>query len=103
MIRAELSVYNNKTNKWERKEITFLDVFQFEKILERNARGVKVISLTATDVEFLSTDDLNDFARKYNIHPVCLLCKHSCKSQYSFWSFQMPPDIFCEDFEEAHT
>ena len=35
-----------------------------------------------------------------NIHPVCFLCRKKCKQPYSFWSFQMPPETFCEDFEE---
>jgi len=37
-------------------------------------------------------------AAKMNVHPVCLLCKRPCKKHYSFWSFQMPPEEYCDRF-----
>ena len=40
-------------------------------------------------------------AARRNVHPVCLICKRRCKKPYSFWSFQMPPQEFCDKFEEA--
>jgi len=43
---------------------------------------------------------LNKKGKEKNIHPVCLICKKECKKPYSFWSFQMPPDVFCDEFEE---
>ena len=48
-----------------------------------------------------TVEDLLEVAFEKNIHPVCLLCKKPCKQEYSFWSFQMPPDMFCENFEEG--
>ena len=45
-------------------------------------------------------DELDAVARELNTHPVCLLCSKPCKKHYSFWSFQMPPQEFCGDFEE---
>jgi len=32
-------------------------------------------------------------------HPVCSCCKKSCKQPFSFWSWQLPPQEFCGDFE----
>ena len=49
----------------------------------------------------MDAEEHNAISVRENIHPVCLLCKKSCKQPYSFWSFQMPPEIFCEDFEEG--
>ena len=43
---------------------------------------------------------LNEIGLTKNIHPVCLLCNRQCKQPYSFWSFQMPPNIFCDEFIE---
>ena len=45
-------------------------------------------------------EDLNDLGRMFDIHPVCLLCTKPCKKHYGWWSFQMPPQEYCEDFEE---
>jgi len=42
-------------------------------------------------------------AEKKGIHPVCYLCRRDCKKPYSFWSFQMPPEIFCDKFSPTHT
>jgi len=43
---------------------------------------------------------LNEVAAQEDTHPVCLLCEKDCKRPYSFWSFQMPPWAFCEEFKE---
>lgn len=40
------------------------------------------------------------YCARRNIHPVCFLCRKKCKQPYSFWSFQMPPHIYCDKFEE---
>ena len=40
------------------------------------------------------------FAESRGIHPVCLMCREKCKKKYSFWSFQMPPEEFCDRFKE---
>ncbi len=42
---------------------------------------------------------INEAAEERNIHPVCAMCVHDCKKPYSWWSFQMPPWMFCEDWE----
>ena len=46
---------------------------------------------------------LNSIGLQVNIHPVCLICKKECKRPYAFWSFQMPPQEFCDEFEEGGT
>ena len=43
---------------------------------------------------------IDEVGAQEDVHPVCLMCKKSCKRPYSFWSFQMPPQEFCDDFEE---
>lgn len=42
--------------------------------------------------------NLNKMCRKYDIHTVCLHCKRECKQKYSYWSGQMPPNIYCTKF-----
>ncbi len=42
---------------------------------------------------------INEAAKEQNVHPVCAMCRNSCKLPYSWWSFQMPPDVFCENWE----
>jgi len=29
------------------------------------------------------------------------LCAHDCKKPYSYWSWQMPPNVFCERYTPA--
>jgi len=48
-----------------------------------------------------NVEEIWNEAYKKGIHPVCFLCKKPCKKPYAFWSFQMPPNIFCEEFEEG--
>ena len=45
-------------------------------------------------------DDVDSYCRSNNIHMVCFLCKKSCKQPYTHWS-TMPPDIYCDEFEES--
>ena len=40
---------------------------------------------------------------KYNIHEVCFYCGLDCNQGYTPWSGQMPPDIFCDAYEERET
>ena len=49
---------------------------------------------------FKNWEEQDAYARKHNIHPVCLMCRHKCKKPYSFWDSKWPPDIFCEYFDE---
>jgi len=51
--------------------------------------------------KFKSWEEEDRYAREHNIHIVCLRCRRKCKQPYSFWSDQMPPDVFCEEFEEG--
>jgi len=48
-------------------------------------------------------DKIDEIARNSDIHPVCLTCKKklTCKNRgrYSWWSWQMPPQEYCEDYE----
>ena len=34
-----------------------------------------------------------------SIHPVCQSCKKPCKQPWSFWSGQLPPWEYCEQYE----
>jgi len=45
-------------------------------------------------------DYIDELAKRNNVHPVCILCAKQCKKKYSFWSFQMPPSMFCDEFTD---
>ena len=43
---------------------------------------------------------MRDYCILHNIHEVCLTCRKACVQPYTRWSGCMPPDEYCEDFEE---
>ena len=50
---------------------------------------------------FSSIEMMWDYCSVNNIHECCLCCKKECKQPYTYWSGQMPANIYCEDWEDA--
>lgn len=46
-------------------------------------------------------EDIREFCIEKDIHEVCIYCLCDCKEIYSYWSGQMPPDMFCDVFQES--
>lgn len=34
-----------------------------------------------------------------DVHEVCYFCRKDCKQPFTRWSGQMPPNIYCEDYD----
>lgn len=40
------------------------------------------------------------FCKLRDIHTICYFCSEFCKNKYTYWSGQMPPNIYCGDYKD---
>ena len=44
---------------------------------------------------------IEEYCIKNNIHTACFYCKNQCHNEYTYWSGQMPNDIYCDKYDQV--
>lgn len=44
-------------------------------------------------------DGMSMYCYIKKVHEVCYLCAKPCKTRWTYWSWQIPPEIYCDKYD----